>query len=446
MSDRVEPYYYQEVTEGEVETWHDHFENADQAIVEEHDSWGIMSGMVVAEQGVPDMTVQISDGVAYDENGQRIPLTGGPTTVDLSTYEPAVGGQERWVGVYIETDRLESDARVDGDANPLNYLLEESFAFHIESGAAGAPPQAKPAIVANKVLLAHVELTNGMGAITNAEIDMDWFNIAAASVDRQVGGLAAPGRLLDTTRRIAYDPAIGDSVIAIGASNSINFDSGNGLNATKLEAEQPDVAADQGHLYVNPATGAKRDVVKDWSYDASAMFPGTKGAGSQSPWTLPIVINNWYLAENAVAPMTVAGDLGWRMDVNTGGIGSLCGLYVPLDIPDKAKLISALVGYTVDGVGMNGIHFLRLWLMRRSAVSTDILGANPPANERNAAPGNYTWAENYTAGATQIVDNSLYSYYLIILHWINGALAGEDSVEIKWAYVRTHIRESSHEY
>jgi hypothetical protein len=380
MSDRVEPYYRQQVTHGEVEQWHDHFEAADQAIVDEHEMWGIVEGLIATESGPPDFKVRVSEGFAYDENGQRIVQSGGPDDYELTSYIPTNPGEERYVAIYYEDADDTSDARVDGNGVPLNYLKEESHGYHIEAGTVGAPAQPKPAIVPDKVLICVVHLTNGMASITNADISMEWYGLDAASVDRQVGGVVAPGRLLEEDKRIAYDSAIGDTVITIGNTNTLDADggdismgggvidteggnilvgaglvdteggdvdfgggdadleTGNVIHATHVDADEADPANTKGHLYADPATGTLIEIRKPWDIPRESFVPTSQPT---DPWTAAGNDNEW--AINSTTRVS------WQMFWNGAGFGApRTGrkINAPIFVPNGSRLVRVTLEIT----------------------------------------------------------------------------------------------------
>jgi hypothetical protein len=357
MSDRVQPYYRQNVTWAEIEQWHDQLEAADRALASDHIYWGVVDGLEVTEDAPPSLSVIINEGVAYDALGQRIDHHWGvgSTFVNLTAYVPAVAGQERYVGIYLEFARIASDPRVDGDGAPLNYLEEEGWATYKAIGTAGAPAQPKPAIVANKVLLAVVHLTNGMGTIVNADISMAWYGLTggagAGSADRQVGGVIAPGRLLGTDRRLAWDSTLAETVLTIGAANTLNVsggtitmvgglidmgsgdldsDSGNLIKANMVNAEEPDPAASKGFLYADPATGALRTVLKPWDIHASTMAPG---AQTTHPWAASLVDNNWAIGTTSRIEWTMLWN-GAAAGVARQGVS----LIIPIEVPNGCRI------------------------------------------------------------------------------------------------------------
>jgi len=443
--DRSNWFWEQLVTHGEMTQAFDDVERMEQDRTIDDDLWGVWNGLVVTENGVPDLKVLVSAGVAFDELGRRIVLdTQG--TVDLTSYVPAVGGEQIKVHIYGQNDDVDSDPRVDGGGVPLDYRSTESAALVVVAGAPVAPPAAAPAIVADQVLLAEVVIDNGDIAILNAAITADW---TTTPETRQEGGVAVKhGRrntddvYFDDLASITFDNP------AVTPANCIVMNENNIVLATKVEANERDVAGDQGFLYVDPATGTKIDVDTYWGADAAHMLPGPQAgeAHDQTP-----ILNSWYMDGSVIGSLTVAGNPFWRQDFTAPDTENRSALLVPIvGIPHLAKLIVATVFYGVIGAGMHANHYLRLYLLRRllsGADTVDVIGADPPANERNAGVGDYFWTESFTAGATQIVDNNTRAYWLAIVnHSAGGATPAEDTIKIKAAKIRYQIREASGAY
>jgi hypothetical protein len=244
--DRNNTYFKQLVTHGELNEICDNIENADRNRDIDHNQWGVLSGLVVTETGPASTSVEISAGVAYDELGRRISV-GSVQTEDLVSYIPAVGGQERYVAIYAQYSEVDSDTRVDGNGISLDYDSAESFDIVVVQGTAGAPSQVPPGIVANQVLLSNVLLTNGMGTVTNSEIESDWF---ASPVERHVGGTAwTDGRTQDTIIRIG-SPTGG--TFLLGNGQKLDLEDGEcdcgDLVATNDATVQNDITATAGNI------------------------------------------------------------------------------------------------------------------------------------------------------------------------------------------------------
>src|SRR5690349_5318866 len=121
MADAVQFYYLQLVTADELNQPFTGLENADRHIVSDMQLTGVASGLAVTQQLVANMTVQVSQGVAYDKIGERVAVP-ATQTVDLSvdslgasTSVPGVGNS-RIVSVFIAFDRNNYDPRTDGNS------------------------------------------------------------------------------------------------------------------------------------------------------------------------------------------------------------------------------------------------------------------------------------------------------------------------------------------
>jgi hypothetical protein len=477
MSDRVQPYYRQNVTWAEIEQWHDQLEAADRALQADHSYWGVVDGLEVTEQAAPDLTVAIDEGVAYDQLGQRIEHSFGmvDTFVDLTAYVPAVAGQERYVGIYIGFARAASDPRVDGDGVPINYLSEESWAVSVAVGSVGAPAQPKPALVGGKVLLAVVHLVQGMAAILNADISMAWYGLpgtpGVGSADRQVGGVIAPGRLLGTDRRLAWDGTLAETVVTIGAANTLNTaggtitmvgglidmgsgdldsDSGNLIKANMVNAEEPAPAASKGFLYANPATGALRTVRKPWDIHASEMAPG---AQTTHPWAAGLVDNNWAIA--------TSDRIEWTMLWNgaAAGVARQGGsLIIPIKVPEGSKIVRATLCMNVvtafpggdqlrikcgvaylekDGTGIT-VHTTKTYAASDGGIWTATGHANVIAMSTTDADLVVVNGDGYTT-----VGNT---YYIYCYMDDTTGVGNNVFVAIQGETVNTVIRDASHVY
>lgn len=173
---RLDYYFRQKVTEAELDQGFTYCETADKALVTDHGRIGVITGATVAEQGVPDLTVQVAGGVVYDKSGQRINI---PSTqnVDCSkdfnlvSTSVAAPGNEKWVSVFAQFDRALSDPRTDGNGLTVYFQRAETFKFKVVQGAeAGAGFGVRPTLDGTNILLSDALLTFGMTAIHNADI------------------------------------------------------------------------------------------------------------------------------------------------------------------------------------------------------------------------------------------------------------------------------------
>lgn len=175
MANRRDFYFRQKVTEAELDGALNELEAADRALASDLGLVGVAAGLAVAQQLVPNLTVQVSGpGVAYDQTGQRcyIPST---QTVDCSVDESALNtavvtpGNSRILSVFIEFDRALSDPRVDGNSNTVYFVRAESYRFNVAMGAEAVSPTA-PALRSDQILLADITLAFGASSIVDANI------------------------------------------------------------------------------------------------------------------------------------------------------------------------------------------------------------------------------------------------------------------------------------
>lgn len=177
MASRRDYYFRQLVAEAELDAGFEALEAADRALMVDMGVFGVLAGMGVAENGAPNLTVNIGGpGVAYDQLGQRINLT-TTQNKDISvddgntTTTVAAPGNEKWVSVFAKFARTLSDPRVDGNSNTVYFVRDESFSFSVVQGAeAVIGLAARPALISDGVLLADINRTNGVTTILNAAI------------------------------------------------------------------------------------------------------------------------------------------------------------------------------------------------------------------------------------------------------------------------------------
>lgn len=443
MSDRSNFYYEQECTCAEFNQAFDDVENADHSQAVDRDIWGVVAGLLVTESAVPDLFINIADGFAYDETGRRIPHTTGPAKIDMTSYLPAAS--PKWVRVYIQSQIILGDSRVDGLGNPVDYREVESFQWIIDEGAEGG---GVPALLADHVLLCQIQLTVAMGSIANADIDD-----SVEAGERQAGGLVIAGRV-NTLAGMAL--GAGDDALLFGPDVALRgMGHVDGYNAAGADGDvrrmlsvharspNPGASPPEGHVYGNSA-GALVDVSKYASIDAATALPAGPAPGD--PWDG--AGNYWYLTETSKkgSPLSF-GDLGWRYLFGSATPLGSKALYFPIEVPNGAKLIDCRAYYSVDGAGMVASHVLRMWILRRGSANVDVIGADPPSSETNAAPGNYSWLEALPTHASQIVNNDLYSYFAAIEHYTPSAVGTpEDVIRIKFVRVHYHVREASGVY
>lgn len=236
---RVDWYFGQIVTQGDMDEAFDYVEQASLDHRVDTGLLGIVDGLAVTAQAVPNMTVNVAAGVGYDQLGQRVRV-GGTQVVNLAGSAPAGGGASRVVSVCVRFDRDLSDPRVDDNSVTVQYQRAESFEIFLVAGAevVGTPtPPSKPS---DGLVLADVTLTQGDVTIATGDINMtatgrrDWaFDIAIGTLPTlQVGTLT---EVVTSNRQILNDH-INDLTVPHSASSIGYTDPGSGSAATNVEA------------------------------------------------------------------------------------------------------------------------------------------------------------------------------------------------------------------
>lgn len=185
MANLHDYYFRQRVTELELDEGFEFLEQADRDFVVDWDFPGLSQGAVVSEQGVPNLTVDVSNGVAYSNAGERIDIDSTPV-LDLSvdensvSTEPAVPGNSVVISIFVEFARALSDPRIDGNSATVYFNRFESFNFVIRTGSEAASPGggAEEAFInangsaldPNLILIADVIRANGQTTISNSDI------------------------------------------------------------------------------------------------------------------------------------------------------------------------------------------------------------------------------------------------------------------------------------
>jgi len=180
MADRRDYFYLQKLTEAELDAGFEGVEQSIFNIAKDYSLYGITSGLEVSESAVPAITVDINNGVAYSNLGERIEIESPLADVDVSQDDGAIStavsspGNEKYISVFLEFDRLLSDPRTDGNGFVVYHIREESYQISIVQGSeAPLGTAGKPPLDSDKVLLADVRLIFGQTEILDANIDTD---------------------------------------------------------------------------------------------------------------------------------------------------------------------------------------------------------------------------------------------------------------------------------
>ena len=463
MSDRSDFYYEQEVTQAELDQAFDDVENADRNLLaDQEDSanafsiFGVANGLTVAQTSTPSLSVEIADGVAYDVQGRRIPHSGGPYTLDLTSLQP--GSDQRYVRIYAEFNRDLSDPRTDGLGGAIDYRQTEGVVFSADAGAISASP-VKPAVLTGKILIATVLMVNGL-LVTDARISLGTPTATDADGDRQEGGFAvAHAKQNPTNRKILYASG-GDEVIDLNGNHirarggEIYLDRGTIRRAEQVQAEgPPDPASGVGFLYVDPSSadefGDLLTLTKYASWDATAMLPFIQ-AGISHPWQGGALPNNqWFIESLGPVPLNTY-DLRWGMETDNAGfpyyeVGLGCAL---TGLPQGAKLTAVEFGVEVTSV-VAGMQFgVGVYRRSRAATGTNLINVGGVITLA-AMPGvGATWVANDAIDtAKDIIDPQDWAYYAVFIPYSTTAQTNQD-IGVKVGLVRAtyQIREASGVY
>jgi len=181
MSDRKDSYFMQLVDEAFFDACFDDLEAADRLLAVDIGFTGITSGVVVTQHAAPpDLTVDITAGVSYDQAGRRCEITSGVNgfncAVDENGASTAVAapGNERWISIQLRFDRTLADLQVDGNGANVWVDQDESYSLNVVmAGEFALGTNTKPALPADGRLVCDIKLINAQTQILNADIYTD---------------------------------------------------------------------------------------------------------------------------------------------------------------------------------------------------------------------------------------------------------------------------------
>lgn len=204
MANRRNYYFRQQVTEAELDDGFAQLELADRDIAIDHALTGIVRGLVASEHSPQNVSIDITAGCLYDQAGQRVEV---PSLQNLSlavdryavSTDVATPGNEKWLSVWCNFNRAQSDARVDGNSNTVYFVNDESFEFIVEQGSEAAIGNAvRPSLKADMILICDVRRVNADTTIANADI----------STTRRESAYVLSGTTYSTTKGTAKDALV----------------------------------------------------------------------------------------------------------------------------------------------------------------------------------------------------------------------------------------------
>src|ERR1700682_4986186 len=180
MSNRLDYYFRQRVTEAELDLGFAELEQANQNQAADLGFTGVLANAVVSQHApVADLTIDVSGpGAILDQLGQRICFS-ALQNVNVAQDDNGVStdvsgaGKEKVVSVFVKFDRALSDPRVDGNSLTVFFRRDESFKFIVVQGAeAPAGTAIPPPLRSDAILLADVTRSFGQTQVLAAIISI----------------------------------------------------------------------------------------------------------------------------------------------------------------------------------------------------------------------------------------------------------------------------------
>lgn len=219
----------------------DNIEQAIRNAIKDVYSLGWVSGANLLPQS--GMTVRVTAGTGYDENGDRIHF-GSDQSINLSSYRPSTSNREAWCLIAGRFKREFSDPRVDGHGNTVYFRENESFEIVVRKGSEAAIGSAtKPQRQAGEIIIGYVRVYNGQTEVAASDISTE---------EKQV--MKGPG---DVQADLAAHVARKDNPHEVKASQVPIADTGNHFSATNVEgALAEEAAARKAHESATSVHGA----------------------------------------------------------------------------------------------------------------------------------------------------------------------------------------------
>ncbi len=235
MSDRLNYYFRQKVTEGELDEGFALLETADRLECTDRGAVGVVTGLQVVQRGAgANLSVDVAAGTAYDKDGARIHITATQNVsvaADESSVSTAVSGvgNSKIISVFAKFKRVLSDPRTDGNSVTVYFSEAESFEFIVRQGAEALSPT-PPALDPSLILLADITRIYGGTTVVNGDIDTtasnrreEVYKIAGTPYRIQRGKTGdAISDVLAAVNQEVLDRGAGDIAFASAAVSSAN--------------------------------------------------------------------------------------------------------------------------------------------------------------------------------------------------------------------------------
>jgi hypothetical protein len=210
MSDRLNFYFRQRVTEAELDLAFAQLEAADHALASDLGVFGVIAGAEPRQhEPLADLTLDLTAPVrAYDRLGQRI-FVGVEQRVDCAVDHQGLPTavtrprHARWLAVFLRFQRQVSDPRTDGNAQQVFFRRDEGFSLAVYQ-APEAPEESttKVPLQDDALLLCDVRLRHGQARILNEDIDLTrrqsfvFAHADALAVETAYGNSSSPAQAL----------------------------------------------------------------------------------------------------------------------------------------------------------------------------------------------------------------------------------------------------------
>lgn len=320
MSDRLDYYFRQRVTEAELDLGFAELEQADRNQAADLGFTGVLANAVVSQHApVADLTVDVSGpGAIIDQLGQRIffsALQNVSVAQDDNGVSTGVAGagREKVVSVFVKFDRALADPRVDGNSLTVFFRRDESFKFIVAQGAeAPAGAAIPPPLHSDAILLADITRTFGQTQVLAANVstarrqDAFVLNGAPRSIRR--------GRALEAIADVlsflnAHVNGVADRHPAAGVdyTGGANWADGTTNPPATVEAQLDKLVVD-----LSAATGAQKVGAAGTPGAPNSLAPG--GVKSQLDALLAFLNAhlNQPLGAHAATAVSYAGGNSWK--------------------------------------------------------------------------------------------------------------------------------------
>jgi len=261
---------------------------------------GIASGLDLTEQSSPNLTLQLSAGVAYDPLGRRLNVPSTQTVnvaADSAGTSTAVGsGNERTVAIYLRFKRTNADAYTTTLGTVVYLTQAESFEVVVVAGAsatAGASvPPAAP--TGDPILLGRVKLTHAQTTVRTAQVLLTDVPLMHRNAD-----------LFDADVQRSLEVSVADppGMTLVVSAGRVNIDGTHRLFAGGTTSS-----------FTAPSASPRIDLVALNASGALVVVTGTEASSPSRPSTtgyLPIAFVSLAVGQTAILDTHVADARPW---------------------------------------------------------------------------------------------------------------------------------------